>query len=57
MKVGDAITKVNNSPVSSPRELAILLPSAKATNGLVPIKVARNHMGLTLKVSLGQAAK
>jgi len=49
LKAGDVVTKVNGTPVSSPREVSSLLHASRKT---ASVTVVRNHKEMTLNVEI-----
>jgi serine protease Do len=51
LKAGDVVTKVNGTPVSSPREVSSLL---RASHGKATFTVTRNHKEIMLNVEIAE---
>jgi S1-C subfamily serine protease len=50
LKAGDVVTKVNGTPVTSPREISSLVHMAR--NGKIVLTVVRNKREQTLNVEM-----
>jgi len=51
LKAGDVVTRVNGTPVSSPREVSSLLRASRKT---ATVTVMRNHKEITLNVEVAE---